>query len=145
MVWSPWSAACAVAQQLVRVDADGERDSESGGLRAAEAAESQLRLAGALFDVGDGCWKVVRVQDGRGDVEGDPADAGALGFFTRGLDGAGAVVAFALGLVSPGAVGPGAADLPGGHLGFDLRGGLVGGVRLVEPGRAPRERSGRQE
>ena len=81
------------------------------------------------------------VEDGGGDVEGEAADAGALGFLAGGLQGAGAVVAFALGLVAAGAFSPGAADLPGGDLGFDLRCGLLGGVGLVQPGRPARERA----
>ena len=85
------------------------------------------------------------VGDGGGDVEGEPADPGAGGFFAGGLQGAVAVVAVALGLVPAGAGGPGAADLSGGDLGFDLGCRLVGRVGLIQPAHPPRVRAGRHQ
>jgi hypothetical protein len=87
----------------------------------------------------------VRVGDGGGEVEGESADAGPLGFLSGGLERAVTVVAVTLRLIAASAFGPGAADLAGGDLGLDLGCGLFGWVGLVEPGCATGEGAGREE
>ena len=52
-------SGAAVGEQVGGVDADAEGGGEPGGLGAAQAAQPELGLAGALFDVGDGGGQVV--------------------------------------------------------------------------------------
>jgi len=112
-------------------------------LGSTQAPQPQPGLACPLFHVGDRGGQFGVVGDGGGGVEGEAADPGPGGFFPGGLQGAVAVVAVALGLVTAGTGGPGAADLSGGDLGFDLGCRLVGGVGLIQPAHPARIRAGR--